>query len=276
MRHTPNCVSFSSTDPTTRGFAIAPHDLTQRDIHDALSFLAEVDATNPVRPFEPEAVALLSDLVGADRDACYYEVDHHTHATSHVAEHQVVEMPGDIETAHWALCGFYPLREKSIGTATKALALSNLGSSREHRRNPYVQEVMRPLGIADELKLFLPAPTGVSRVFDFTRGPGRPFDQQARGLLELLRPYLTRLRQRWERGTEPGGLTNREGEVVRLLATGMRNREIADHLTISVGTVRKHLNNIYEKLGVNTRTGAIAAATNQASPSSTNADRRVA
>jgi DNA-binding CsgD family transcriptional regulator len=120
---------------------------------------------------------------------------------------------------------------------------------------------MRPMGIADELKLFLPAPSGVSRVFDFTRGPGRAFDQRARELLELLRPHLTRLRQRWERSTEPGCLTNREREVVRLLATGMRNREIADHLMISVGTVRKHLNNIYEKLGVNTRTGAIAAAT---------------
>ena len=48
-------------------------------------------------------------------------------------------------------------------------------------------------------------------------------------------------------------LTSRELEIVRSVATGLRNQEIADRLRISVGTVKIHLHNIYEKLGVDGR-----------------------
>ncbi len=48
-------------------------------------------------------------------------------------------------------------------------------------------------------------------------------------------------------------LTNREIELVRLVATGLRNRELADKLCISEGTVKVHLHNIYEKLNVDGR-----------------------
>lgn len=48
-------------------------------------------------------------------------------------------------------------------------------------------------------------------------------------------------------------LTPREVEVVRLVATGLRNREIAESLSISEGTVKLHLHSIYEKLGVSGR-----------------------
>ena len=48
-------------------------------------------------------------------------------------------------------------------------------------------------------------------------------------------------------------LTPRELEIVRLAAEGLRNREIADRLTITEGTVKIHLHNIYEKLGVTGR-----------------------
>jgi two-component system, NarL family, nitrate/nitrite response regulator NarL len=48
-------------------------------------------------------------------------------------------------------------------------------------------------------------------------------------------------------------LTAREIEVVRRVADGLRNKEIADKLSITDGTVKIHLHNIYEKLGVNGR-----------------------
>lgn len=48
-------------------------------------------------------------------------------------------------------------------------------------------------------------------------------------------------------------LTTRELELIRKVATGMRNREIADKLCISEGTVKVHLHNIYEKLQVDGR-----------------------
>ena len=50
-----------------------------------------------------------------------------------------------------------------------------------------------------------------------------------------------------------GLLTPREIELVRMVANGMRNREIADQLNIAEGTVKAHLHNVYKKLKVDTR-----------------------
>ena len=48
-------------------------------------------------------------------------------------------------------------------------------------------------------------------------------------------------------------LTAREIEVVRLVARGLRNKEIADQLSITEGTVKAHLRTIFEKLGIDSR-----------------------
>lgn len=55
-------------------------------------------------------------------------------------------------------------------------------------------------------------------------------------------------------------LTEREVEILRLLATGKGNRELARELLVSEATVKSHLSHIYTKLGVDTRAGAVAAA----------------
>ena len=44
------------------------------------------------------------------------------------------------------------------------------------------------------------------------------------------------------------------------MASGARNREIADQLTLSVNTVKYHIENLYEKLGVRSRTQAVRVA----------------
>ncbi|HEU5099238.1 MAG TPA: protein kinase [Roseiflexaceae bacterium] len=55
-------------------------------------------------------------------------------------------------------------------------------------------------------------------------------------------------------------LSERELEVLRLLATGRSNREIAQQLVVALGTVKRHTNNLYGKLAVGSRTQAIAKA----------------
>jgi LuxR family maltose regulon positive regulatory protein len=55
-------------------------------------------------------------------------------------------------------------------------------------------------------------------------------------------------------------LSERELEVLRLVAAGLTNQEIADELVIAVSTVKSHTNHIYGKLGVKNRTQAIAQA----------------
>ena len=60
--------------------------------------------------------------------------------------------------------------------------------------------------------------------------------------------------------THPAGLTDREVEVLRLLATGLTNNEIAAELYLSAKTVSRHLSNIFTKIGVSSRAAATAFA----------------
>jgi DNA-binding CsgD family transcriptional regulator len=56
--------------------------------------------------------------------------------------------------------------------------------------------------------------------------------------------------------TFPAGLSPREVEVLRLVAQGWTDRQVADHLFLSPRTINQHLRNIYNKLGVSTRNAA--------------------
>jgi DNA-binding NarL/FixJ family response regulator len=58
-------------------------------------------------------------------------------------------------------------------------------------------------------------------------------------------------------------LTERELEVLRLLADGHSNREIAEQLVLSTRTVERHIENVYAKIGVNGRAAATAYAVRQ-------------
>jgi DNA-binding CsgD family transcriptional regulator len=80
----------------------------------------------------------------------------------------------------------------------------------------------------------------------------------ARGIFERLgaKPDLARL----ARAGDPHGLSPRELEVLRLVASGKSNREIAKTLVISEHTVARHLQNIFAKLSVSSRAAATAFA----------------
>jgi DNA-binding NarL/FixJ family response regulator len=73
-------------------------------------------------------------------------------------------------------------------------------------------------------------------------------------------PALARIAAQSERaGPQPAGaLSDREAQVLRLLAAGKTNRHIAEELFISEKTVARHVSNIFDKLGVSSRAGATA------------------
>jgi LuxR family maltose regulon positive regulatory protein len=84
---------------------------------------------------------------------------------------------------------------------------------------------------------------------------------------EFVQQLISAGQQQPEQNNLPGNLinplTHRELEVLGLVASGMSNREIAEKLVVSLGTVKKHLNNIFSKLYVESRTQAVVIARKQ-------------
>src|SRR3546814_9166625 len=58
----------------------------------------------------------------------------------------------------------------------------------------------------------------------------------------------------------PDPLTDRETEILRLMASGFSNKEIANSLGVAEGTIKNHVSNILSKLGVRDRTRAVLKA----------------
>ncbi len=84
----------------------------------------------------------------------------------------------------------------------------------------------------------------------------------AHSVLAALTPSAAALNATVEAGTTslPDGLTQRELEILRLLARGKTNRGIAQELVISEKTVASHVSHIFTKLGVTSRSAATAYA----------------
>jgi len=139
--------------------------------------------------------------------------------------------------------------------------LTDFVSARDFRRSEFYALVHRPLGVEHMLQLYLdPRRTDARLEFDRFE---TDFGERDRNVLDLLLPHLRQLLRAATRRPAASGpateLTSREREVIAHVADGRTNSEIGRLLGISSHTVRKHLENAYEKLGTHTRTGAVAA-----------------
>lgn len=74
------------------------------------------------------------------------------------------------------------------------------------------------------------------------------------------RPVLPEVQARLSERASMPTLTPREVEVIQLISQGLRNKEVGAMLGITEGTVQIHVKNIFAKLGVNDRTGAVQVA----------------
>ncbi len=147
------------------------------------------------------------------------------------------------------------------GDRRSVLRISDHLTTRQWQATGMYQDYFYPLGFEHEIMLCLPAPAGRTRRLILFRGPGRDFDDRDRLLLTLLRPHLKELYQQRERARDAvPDLTPRQWELLRLVAAGQSTTDIADRLFVSVSTVRKHLENVFIRLSVTSRTAAVARA----------------
>jgi DNA-binding CsgD family transcriptional regulator len=151
----------------------------------------------------------------------------------------------------------YPDRSGDLLSVT---TISDFYTPRQLHDTGMYRDYLGPAGVEAEATVCLSAPADRVRRLLFFRGRGRDFDSRDRLLLALLRPHLNELSQELSRRHVRPALTARQWELLRLLARGHSNAQIARELVVSVSTVRKHLENIFARLGVTNRTAAIAKA----------------
>jgi DNA-binding CsgD family transcriptional regulator len=132
--------------------------------------------------------------------------------------------------------------------------MSDFVSRRQMRSSGMYSECLRPIDVEHVLTLCLPHAPGRTLRLNFYRGAGPGFSQRDRDLLTILRPHLDLIYRSQCRRRDPlPALTPREWEVLGLVAAGRTNRQISRQLSISEATVRKHLEHVYARLGVNSR-----------------------
>lgn len=152
-------------------------------------------------------------------------------------------------------------------TECQALKISDFLSQRQFHQFGLYCEIYRPVGVEDVLAIRLPVPVpgGIGIAFHRDRPT---FSDRDRFIVDLLGPHLTQayfnaqafdeLRKHFPpvESLEPYGLTPREIEVLAWVHEGKTNAEISVILGTRPRTVAKHLERIFQKLGVETRTAA--------------------
>lgn len=131
-------------------------------------------------------------------------------------------------------------------------------SARQWHSTAMYTDYLGPGGIDRSLIMPLPGPPGIARRVLFARRPGQPFTDKHRSAATLLQPHIADALRLQARRAATRSLTARQHELLQLVAAGHTNRTIARQLGLSPGTVRKHLENTFARLGVASRTEAVA------------------
>jgi DNA-binding CsgD family transcriptional regulator len=236
--------------------------LSRGDLRAALDFIEFAWGRAEREPFPLETVKALQRLIPCDI-AGYCELDNVSRTE---IAYVGTDGDGDPDGVFWDIVDEHPIcRHQQAYRDFSAIRTSDVMTMRRLVRTRAYAEWFRPYGITAELECGIADSRVRTRTFILDRCGG-DFSGRDVAVLELLRPHLARIREssdlRRAVGTpEPAELerlTAREAEILELVALGLSNAAVAERLWISPGTVKKHLDNVYAKLGVANRTAAVA------------------
>ena len=247
--------------------------LMRPDYEAVWGFLAEVDDVAPAEPYPAELLTRLRPPVASDQ-AVYQELDIDDRRFMELSSSESDEDESD--DLYWAVgpCAITDYRVRTGDLS--AIRMSDVIGRQRYHDSPFYREYFKPVGFDHVLDLGLSSDRRRYRSVLLIRGRDTAdFSERDRAVLELLRPHLRarearadleRRARSSDRATDDDAteervaLTAREREILRLVRDGKTNSEIAGELWISPGTVKKHLEHVYDKLGVAGRAGAAMAA----------------
>jgi DNA-binding CsgD family transcriptional regulator len=251
--------------------------LSDSDLQGLLRFLYEAGEVDGPEPFPDPVVRALYELIPADLGVSCVEFRECDPTTR--PEALTVLSFAEVE-CEWCMGISAPWTEELDETAqqyverdepirprpdvmNRPVRYSDFLSAREYHSLGLYADVHRLLGVEDSLHLWLSVPgEDVLRRLGFASSRRKGVTRRDIRVLELLTPFLRqfyrRAAARRATASRADGLTAREREILALVAEGKTNAEVARLLWISPHTVRTHLENTFDKLGVKTRAAAVA------------------
>ncbi|EFC79290.1 LuxR C-terminal-related transcriptional regulator [Parafrankia sp. EUN1f] len=256
-----------------------PAEATRKDLLELLDMVRLLHGSEAGAELPSPVLSRMAGMIGCD-SASYCRVDHRTQQlVATVVEPATTDLSESSDFA--AVLGQHPAfvahRQRRLRTAS-SVALTDLADLRSLRNLPIYTDFYRPRETHDQLLNIVAVGRHQGTLLVFNRSR-RGFSGRARELLDLASPLVCQAvaqRERLSRLTialrdaqrhaavadraagRLAALTPREREVVDQLAEGIGDREIARVLGISPRTVHKHLEQIYRKLGLQSRTAVVA------------------
>lgn len=283
-----------TTNPFLRAPNMTPLDTPlpgtrSQDSHPFSGILLELYSAENLDDFRARALSVVRRHFGGEL-TCHNEINLANGDSLSVLSDRIPEFPA-LRPAFFEHVEQHPSVQhilKVNGAETRALKTSDFVSQRRWRNSGLYADFYRPLADV-RYQLTIGQRFGDWLVFFAVSRRHRDFSEDERALLTALRPHfiqayrnaadrseLARLRAESARAGDaestPGeaavfalmarfGLSRREAEVLRELARGGTNEDIAQALGISLSTVKTRLENVFRRLGVATRTAAALRAT---------------
>ncbi|MFC0111434.1 helix-turn-helix transcriptional regulator [Kibdelosporangium aridum] len=244
-------------------------DLAADDLRRALDFVGALYEDIDDVAIASETLAILGDLVGCD----LVSATSMDHTDRRVLESTIdrTERESLLDRQGFAEAvsehpGFGAYRSGALRLGT-SVALTDLAAPSVLRRFQFYVDFYRPEGTADQLVCAIRSTGRLGTVITFNRDR-YGFSDRDRAVVDLIAPHVSSalaVRERIAALRAPdvdlADCTPREREVIALVASGATDREVARALSISPRTVHKHLERIYRKFDVTSRTSLIARLT---------------
>lgn len=222
-----------------------------------LSFMDDINVETP--KFRKEVLFAFEDLFGIER-MNFWLCDEQNNIIDPVTNNISQDVTKDYLNNYLKEDPLLPDKVIHILPKRRVIVLTNDLPKTKYVNNDYFNGFMRKNGLYDCTTLFLVKDHRVLGLLDFSLRNRKKLSQSEMMSLEILTRFLTeRFHEHLslQQSNLPANgveLTVREEEVLRYVQKGLSNKQIADLLFISVNTVKKHVQSLYDKFEVNNRT----------------------